>query len=110
VYADNTGDLPTLIALTLPTSEMPKIIGADPDTVVSNLLSQAATPGTTVQTSSGRHGGSMQCAYSTSGAVHETLCAWSDGVTTGLLVSVEQPVMTPEALGTVGNDFRDYVD
>jgi hypothetical protein len=105
VYAKNSGDQPVLISLALPTKAADSSESADE--ITSQLLQGAVTNGTAY--SSGSHGGVTRCGTAQFGAAAETMCAWSDPKTSGVLVSVNPPV-SPAALASVSVAFRDDVE
>jgi hypothetical protein len=105
-YARDSGDTPRLIVLVLPTRRIAAASNSSQD-VVQGLLtvvgpSAAGYP-------PGPHGGSSECGRTTFGVVEETLCAWSDPATTGVMVSVLAP-MTPRRLSRIELDLRDSID
>ena len=106
-YAKDSGDQPRLIVLVLRTSEVPAEVGHSPEEITQGLLTVAGN--NVADYPAGAHGGSSACADTQFGAVAETMCAWSDSATTGLMVSVATP-MTPGGLSAIEQDFRDLVD
>jgi hypothetical protein len=104
VYSHNTGDVPALIVLAMPNGSVPS--GSHTD-VARDLLAAAVPENVAVDP--GTHGGSARCGQPTSATVAETMCAWSDPKTTGLVVSVN-PALDLSRLAAVQNAFRDRVD
>ena len=103
VYSKNTGDQPGLFVLMFSTSAMPSRAEATnfTDGVLAMVTTVSSYP-------AGPHGGASRCGSTQFGTVPETVCAWSDDKTTGMMVSVAS--LQPQALAGVENDFRDLVD
>jgi hypothetical protein len=106
VYARNSGDTPRLIALVLPSAAVSGS-SSSAGSLVDQLRALTGPSGRTFPP--GPHGGESACGTLTFGTVDETMCAWSDSVTAGVMVSVLVP-MTPRRLSGIENDFRAQVD
>ena len=107
VYSDQ-GDVPDLVLVGL-TRSRADASGAPSDdgTVVNELLAGAVPDAAPFD--AGSHGGVLRCGSATFGAASETMCAWSDSHTVGMLVSIS-PARPPQELAQVANQFRDKLD
>jgi hypothetical protein len=105
VYAHDSGDVPVLVTLAVPTSAAGS--GNSPDEITTQILS-GATQGNQ-EFPPGSHGGSTRCGLAQFGAVSETMCAWSDERESGVLVSVQES-LSPGDLAALTQKFRDAVE
>jgi hypothetical protein len=105
VYAHDTGDVPVLVTLAVPTSVAGN--GTSPGEITSQILS-GATQGDQ-EFPAGSHGGSTRCGLAQFGSVSETMCAWSDEKQSGVLVSVRES-LSPSDLAELTQKFRDEVE
>jgi hypothetical protein len=106
VYSRNSGDTPRLVVLAMPGSAMAQASGSGTP-MTDQVLALVGPSARTFPP--GPHGGESTCGTLTFGTVEETMCAWSDSATAGVMVSVITP-MTPARLAAIENDFRDKVD
>lgn len=107
VYSDS-GDVPDLIFVGLTRSQASDAGAPDGDQpMVAGLLAGAAPNNQAFDP--GSHGGVLRCGSATFGAASESLCAWSDSHTVGMLVSVN-PAKATAVLARTANQFRDAVD
>ena len=104
-YGENTGDVPTLITLFAPRSSGPSG-GSDSD-AVTQMFAGIDSPVTSYPPSS--HGGALSCSTVTVVSAHETLCAWVDGQTIGLVIAVNTSHTTDDVAAT-SNLLRDLIE
>jgi hypothetical protein len=104
-YALDGGDTPSVIAVMIPTGQLPDGLAAR--SAVDQLLS-AAVPNSSAFPP-GAHGGALSCGATQFGVVDETVCAWSDSATTGLVASVN-PAQPPGAVAQTVQRLRDLID
>ena len=107
VYSDQ-GDVPDLVLVGLTRSQADASGAPSDDGTVVNELLAGAVPGASAF-DAGSHGGVLRCGSATFGAASETMCAWSDSHTVGMLVSIS-PARPPQELAQVTNQFRDKLD
>jgi hypothetical protein len=105
VYGHNSGDVPVLITLAVPTSAAGG--GTSPDEITRQILSGATQDDQ--EFPAGGHGGSTRCGLAQFGTVSETMCAWSDDAQSGVLVSVRES-LSPADLAALTQKFRDAVE
>jgi hypothetical protein len=105
-YSANGGGRPDLIVVMLPSNGLPSGYTTGQGTV-DELLSMAVQNPTSFP--AGSHGGALSCGSTGFGTVQETMCAWSDKATTGLMVSVA-PARQPAQVATTANSLRDEID
>lgn len=109
VYSDQ-GDLPDLVLIGLTRSEAANVgAPADDTAIVQSMLAGAVSTAASTSFPAGPHGGALRCGVATFGAASETMCAWSDSRTVGVLVSVNPPQVI-DRLAQIADEFRDVLD
>ncbi len=105
VYSEQ-GDSPSLIFVGTTRDEAAALGGAgvSDQELVDDLFSGALSHSQPYD--SGSRGGALDCGGAAFGAAQETMCAWSDVHTIGVLVSVN-PAKAPQQLADTANQFRD---
>jgi hypothetical protein len=98
---------PSVILIVGHTDSVPGIQSDNPDQSARLLLEGAIDSPT--RYNAGKHGGSVECGIAQLSAAAETLCAWYDGSTVGLLLSF-LPAQAPATLAQLANAVRDQVD
>lgn len=109
VYSVNGSD-PELIFMGLTRSAATQvgIQGVDDDTVAHKLAIMAPQ---NVSYPDGSHGGALRCGIGTMGPVTESICAWADAHTVGMLIVPDTTLsQSPQQLAQVADQFRDLLD
>jgi hypothetical protein len=106
-YATNVSDQPALILIVVKASAVTGLGMTDPQSTVDDLL--VASTSDNHRYPPGPHGGAMNCGTAQFGAASETVCAWSDAQTVGLLVSA-RPALPEAQAAQVTLAARDAVD
>ena len=108
-YGSGTGDVPNLIAVINSTKDLPDHASHSAQEIVDTMFIGLAGPNQAEQEDAGSHGGVVECTPATFGVAQETLCAWSDSSTTGILVAVN-PALATTALAQLVAMLRDQID
>lgn len=107
VYHSDTDVTSKLVVSAVRTAKVPHDARSSPSDITAELLH--FTGSTVAERQPGPHGASSRCGYTSVSGFEATACAWSDSATTGMLVSVDDPV-NPERLSAAELALRDRID
>ncbi|HEV7192852.1 MAG TPA: hypothetical protein VGN35_06540 [Jatrophihabitantaceae bacterium] len=89
-YASDGTDQPSLILVVVRASTVAAMGATGTQATVDNLLAGSTTD--SERFAPGPNGGAMNCGGAQFGATSETMCAWADAKTVGLVLSLEPPL------------------
>jgi hypothetical protein len=104
VYGTSGTDEPALILIAGRTDSVPGMQSDNADQAARMMLEGAVDSPTRYSTA--KTDGALECGVSQFGVEVESLCAWYDGSTIGMLVSV-QPALAPAVLAELASSVED---